>query len=148
MEQATEKVQELGHQATEQVSGMASEWRVQMSERSVQMRDQLTKSMRSLSSELRQMSSMPSGTSSNTGHQIAHQGAQMLDRFANTLESREPGDWLVEGRMYARQHPGQIVGAFFIGGLIFGRMARSSSVASGMHSESVDLRATDAGYLP
>lgn len=148
MEQATEKVQELGHQATEQVSSMTSEWKAQMSERSVQMRDQLTKSVRTLSAELRQMASMPSGTASNTGHQVARQAAQMLDRFATTLDSREPGDWLVEGRSYARQHPGPIIGAFFVGGLLVGRMARSSSVASGRHQESVDLRATEPGYLP
>lgn len=148
MEQATEKVQELSHQATEQASNIASEWRVQMSERSIQMRDQLTKSMRSVSSELRQMSSMPS-TSSNMGHQLAHQGAEMLDRFASTLDAREPGDWLVEARSYARQHPSQVMGAFFVGGLLFGRMARSSSVASGQHQQSVDLRATTAPeYLP
>lgn len=151
MERTAEQVQHLAHQATDQVEHVTSEWRVQMSERSIQMRDRLCDSIRSVSSELRQMASMPS-TSGNTGHKVARQGAEILDRIASGLESREPGDWIVEARQYARRHPTQVMGALFVSGLIFGRIARSGpsvpSPTPPRPERTVDLRATDPGYLP
>lgn len=147
MEQATEQAQHLAQQATEQVSNVANEWRVQMSERSVQMRDRLTSRMRSLSSELEQMASVPSATGASTGHQAARQGAQFLQRAASTLDSREPGDWIVEARQYARQHPQRVMGALFISGLVLGRLGRSPSVAQSAHPQTVDLRATEPTFV-
>lgn len=152
MEQATEQAQHLAQQASEQASHVASEWRVQMSERSIQMRDRLTSSMRGLASELEQMASMPT-TTGGSGHQVARQSAQYLRRFATSLDSREPGDWIIEARQYAREHPSQVMGLLFVSGLLVGRVGRSSSVApsslaTGRHQETVDLRATAPGYLP
>lgn len=143
----TEQAQHLAHQASEQVSNVASEWRVQMSERSIQLRDRLTSRMRALSSELEQMASVPTTTGANTGHQMARQGAQFLRRTASSLDSREPGDWIVEARKYAREHPQQVMGALFLTGLVFGRIGRSPSVAQQPHPQTVDLRATEPTYI-
>ena len=154
MEHATAQAQHLAQQAGEQVSNVTSEWRVQMSERSIQMRDRLTDSMRTLSSELRQMASMPS-TSGTMGHTAARQSAELLERTARALDSREPADWISETRSYARRHPGRVMSTFFIGGLLLGRIARSSGTRPSaqhtdmqVHQESVDLRAAEPGYLP
>lgn len=148
MEQATEQAQELAHKASEQASNMATEWRVQMSERSIQMRDRLTSRMRSLSTELEQMASTPTATGATTGHQVARQGAQMLRRTAASLDSREPGDWIVEVRQYAREHPQRVMGALFLTGLVLGRIGRSPSVAQSAHPQTVDLRATEPSFEP
>lgn len=147
MERATEQAQQLAQQASEQVSGITTEWRVQMSERSIQMRDRLTRNIRGFAAELRQMAATPSA-SGNAGHQVARQGAEALDRVAGALDSREPGDWIVEARAYAREHPTQVATVLFISGLVAGRMGRSTSVAPGQHSQSVDLRSTEPLYAP
>lgn len=146
MERATEQAQQLAHQASEQVSGVTTEWRIQMSERSIQMRDRLTRNIRSLSTELRQVAATPSAAG-NTGHQAARQGAQILDRMAGALDSREPGDWIVEARDYARQHPTQVASALFLSGLLAGRMGRSTAETRDLHPQSVDLRRTEPGYI-
>lgn len=144
-DQAQEKAQQVAHQVREQASTMASEWRVQMSERSIAMRDRAVVRLRSLATELRQMAAVPTGSSS-TAHEVARMSADRLDTICAELERRDPGDLVADARQYARNHPTQVLVGMFAVGALTGRMVRGATTQR--QHPSIDLRDTAATALP
>lgn len=153
---AQEKAQQVAHQVREQADNVASEWRVQMTERSIAMRDKGVTRLRSLATELRQMAAVPTGSSS-TAHDAARLAADRIDTLCSELERRDPGEMIVEARAYARRHPTQVIIGMFATGALVGRMMHGvSSQRSSSSQPSIDLRdrsdlpgsgIPDAGYI-
>lgn len=145
-DQAQEKAQQIAHQAREQAENVASEWRVQMSERSIAMRDKGVTRLRSLATELRQMAAVPAGSSS-TAHDFARMAADRLDTICSEIEQRDPGDFVVEARAYARSHPTQVLIGMFAVGAFAGRMMRGAT--SGRREQTlIDVRETRTSSIP
>lgn len=151
-DQAQEKAQQVAHQVREQADTVASEWRTQMSERSVAMRDKGVARLRSLATELRQMAAVPTGSSS-TAHDVARIAADRIDTICAEIERRDPGDFVVEARAYARNHPTQVLIGMFAVGAIAGRLMRGASQHRQHSQPAIDLRdrtttgIPDAGYI-
>jgi hypothetical protein len=73
--------------------------------------------------------------------------ATRIDMVCAELESRDPGDFIVEARQYARAHPTQVLIGMFAVGAVAGRLMRGASITRRPEAL-IDVRDTRMSSIP
>jgi uncharacterized protein YjbJ (UPF0337 family) len=107
-----------------QTRQLAGETRTQLSSQFNGQRDKAVGGIRSLGSELRTMSEQ-SGQS-GVATQLAREGAELTDKVADFIETREPAELLDEVRHYASRRPGMFLIGAAVTGMVVGRLTRGA----------------------
>lgn len=126
---AKEQTAAVTSEVKQQAEQLLGEVQSQLSEQATSQRDNLAQMLRSVSSELHDMSDR--ADQRGIGAEIVQRGGELSGQAAEFLEQREPHELLDELRGLARRRPGAFLVGAALAGVVVGRFARGMK---GAHS--------------
>ena len=141
---AREQAGQVAGTAKEQAAHLLDQARSQLTEQVSSQRQQATGGLRSLAEELQAMAEC--SPESGRATQLAQQGSQLTQQFADYLEQTQPSDLVEELRGLARQRPGVFLLGAAMAGVAVGRLTRGAVSARSSGDESYDTGYGTATY--
>jgi len=118
---------DVAHEAKDRASNLLHQARTEVADQASTQQHRLANSLRSMGSELTQMS----GAADQPGYatDLVRQASGVADRMASWLEDREPGDVMREAKHFAQRRPGVFLAIAAGAGLLAGRLLRGAKDA-------------------
>jgi hypothetical protein len=126
---AVEQGTHVAHEAGEKARGLLDQAQAELVGQAGDQQKRAATGLRTLGEQLRSMADQ-SGQQ-GTATDLVHQASDRVQRAADWLEQREPGQVVDEVRNFARRHPGTFLTGAAIAGVLAGRSTRNMAGGTG-----------------
>jgi hypothetical protein len=126
---AREQGAHVTHEAGQQARGLVDQAQAELMGQAGDQQKRAASGLRTIGEQLRSMADQ-SGQQ-GTATELVHQASDRVQRAADWLEQREPGQVVDEVRNFARRHPGTFLTGAAIAGMLAGRLTRNMAGGGG-----------------
>src|SRR3954447_23327930 len=134
---ATDQAKEVVHETQRQARDLLDQGRSQLKGQALSQQQKAAQGLTSLAQELRGLADGSSQGAPGPARDLLQQASGMVEKFADKLQNREPGELLDEVRSFARRKPGLFLLGAAAAGVLAGRLT------SGVKAAHTDTRSSD-----
>lgn len=126
---AGEQVRTVADDARHQARQLVDNSRQQLHEQATQQTERAASSLRTLGQQLQRMAS-GQPVEAGPAQDFARQAGEVVQRFADSLQSKQPEELLTDVKRFARQRPGMFLAGALGAGFLAGRLMRTVDTES------------------